>query len=963
MVWAHATPEPHVGPPTATPTVTAADASCSTRRLHVWVVGNPVSGGKRGAAVLEKLEMRLRREFGNAAVHSTSSSGFLRDVLPHGLTPTLSRSASDGSDPRQPSTTAPPAGRASAPSPSSASTSCHAASVLSAVWAATGASTSTVAASVEPVVRTLVIRTDQGGHTKAVSHALCRLILRSRLEEDAGGPALEKSQQQQQHWQGAAVPLRVQNGARPVAAPVATHHVVLVVGGDGTLSEVANGMCDGTLAAFAALTSRTEPHLPSDVIAGSPVAVSSHARVEREAVVLSHLLPAVLYVPGGTGSDFAKLGLCCHSVEDAVRLVREGLLRQLFGAALCATAEGGSCGEAANTEGFGERRSCTPGAVAVPPLARSPALRVPMLVAAYAVDVGRIEFLRTGHRHFFINECSTGMSCDVIQRGERFKQSRWISKLGGLLLFAASALVSLFLMTPKPLYICRLPARTRLKASSPPSRCDGSKQDDVLYSHSARDSAEDGVTDASEGTAPRPCDPSTRTRTGAVQGSTEATSPCAELLTAHAPFAPVGHQIRRLRAQLRRSEERSSSNSTSTTITANSTTGISSGGAATLNGDAACAYAVHAATSMPPLHAKTVRCTLQTPSDRLLQLLDLTDAELLASQRAQQQQPQLREELRRTEAAAGDAATAASPLRDDVAHRKAVVGEWASCGKIAAPLEAQQHHVNHSSTVPRDEDGGAGGDDDLAALTWVEMPSSMVAFANGRWYGGGMLVAPHANPTDGLLSCTNWVATILPFISGVASLYTGLHVHWRTTTAFDGERFLITGVPPTTTSPTASPSLRSTRRSGSGAAALAAPVEEADKSEPGAEALCVEADGEVLEAVPAIVEIAGKLTFLVPATAAPILGTPAPGTARERAAGAEGNDGVASRRATESGALVSTRSAQPPLVNRQLRRLREGLGGLWRRSVAYVQQRRFVTGERRRNADAAMGAPRGDEDV
>lgn len=77
------------------------------------------------------------------------------------------------------------------------------------------------------------------------------------------------------------------------------------------------------------------------------------------------------------------------------------------------------------------------------------------------------------------------------------------------------------------------------------------------------------------------------------------------------------------------------------------------------------------------------------------------------------------------------------------------------------------------------------------SINWVYLPSSTLCFANGRWYGGGLQVTPHGNPTDGLLSCTNWVTTFWPFILHVLSLYNGKHVEWNHTSTFDGVSFIV----------------------------------------------------------------------------------------------------------------------------------------------------------------------------
>jgi hypothetical protein len=197
----------------------------------------------------------------------------------------------------------------------------------------------------------------------------------------------------------------------------------------------------------------------------------------------------------------------------------------------------------------------------------------------------------------------------------------------------------------------------------------------------------------------------------------------------------------------------------------------------------------------------------------------------------------------------------------------------------------------------------------------VELPSSMVAFANGRWYGGGMHVAPHANPTDAMLSCTNWVATVLPFVSGVLSLYTGRHLRWSSTRAFEGERFLVCNTPP-------------------------------HSIDSAVEPLYMEADGEVLEPVPAIVELAGKITFIVPLSSHLCLGDPAPGTTRARldathaaAAALEGSNFTSDSGSPFASQLFFTdKASHPDTIGAQVRRSVSGLGVLWRRCWSHVRR-------------------------
>ncbi|GET87996.1 hypothetical protein, conserved [Leishmania tarentolae] len=867
----------HGTAPNPTAHTTMLPRSC----LYVWVVGNPISGGKRGATLLDRIEKLFCQSLGRDTVHTTSSSNFLHILSLH---QPVQGSPSEGMErgARQHSSEAP---SASAWAPTDGSATPHL-SAVSALWNATEAaapattadcSLSSAASSGSGVaLRTCIIRTSECGHSKLVSHALSQLILGARLEDHQ---LLPQGQVRccTQCSTCASETVGCDTGVRE-SPPLnfkasmtyqrtsstpeqpSTHHVILVVGGDGTLSEVTNGLCEGTLAKFAQL------ELSSGSCTDCP-ATTSHAHVEREAAVLSHLLPAVLYVPGGTGSDFARLGLCCRTPEDALRVLCDGLARELSSVA---STRMGDDDAHIGSEGCMFLASSSPTArqsTSAPFRSSS--------CAAHAVDIGRIEFLRTGKRHFFINECSARMSCDVIQRAERFKRYRWISLLGGLVLFAASSFISLVLMKPKPLYICKLPPRVPLPAAPAPWAEDanmGGRAAETDASHEPgseeRSSVGDNYT-AEVCSTSIECQPISR---GPLSVSAS-TSPLGwpRSLASLAPFSPLKTQLSRLRAQLRcevyiqpRPDAPGHHPHSSCSTCAHDRTRLAAPEAHARNG--AAAYTKHARTPMPPLHAKKVRCTLETPSHEILKLLDISPAELEV-QRMQQAE-------RDTGASAVTSSTdfiATVPsgkstgwdaTRKGTAAVTTGVGEEHGhmCYKLNVQIGSDEHIRGcccrvSSSALHVDPSTGTGDDawphdvkdDHLMSLTWVEMPSSMVAFANGRWYGGGMLVAPHANPTDGLLSCTNWVATILPFVLGVFSLYTGRHVHWRSTSAFDGERFLIANEP----------------------------LNEDD-------ATLMEADGEVLEAAPAIVELAGKLIFLVPSSADVCLGKAAPHTTRER---------------------------------------------------------------------------------
>ncbi|CAG9572812.1 conserved hypothetical protein [Leishmania major strain Friedlin] len=941
----------HVAVSNPTAHTTTLPRSC----LYVWVVGNPTSGGERGAVLLDRLEKLFCQSFGRDTVHTASSSNLLHILSLHQPVPGSSSEGMESGEhvhsPEAPSASAlgPTAG--SAPSYSSA---------VSAVWNATAAAMpanppdcalSSVASSVGGVaLRTLIIRTNQCGHLKPLSHALSQLILCSRLDDHQRppqGPMLSSTPRSaiasatlgNDNDKHKSLPLGIErtsatyqcvSSSRPDQP--SPHHVILVVGGDGTLSEVTNGLCDGTLAGFAQLAL-------SSGCSADAAAVTSHAHVEREAAVLSHLLPAVLYMPAGTGSDFAKLELCCRTPEDALRVVCDGLARELFPVA---SSRGCDDVEHVDSEGCRSMALNSPAArqsISAP--SRSSAC------AAYAVDVGRIEFLRTGTRHFFINECSAGMSCDVIQRGERFKHCRWISMLGGLVLFAASSFVSLVLMKPKPVYICKLPPRVPLSAASAAGAEDvdtdgGATETDASQEQASKESI-GGNDNYAAGVCSSDMDCKSISTSPLSDAASDSPLGWPHSLTSLAPFTPLSKQLGRLCARLRRSahvEPRPDApghrSDGSRDASANYRTRLAAPAAPAK--DCAAAYTLHARTPMPPLHAKKVRCTLQTPSHQILQLLDISP-EKLEMHRMQQEQrdtgaPAVTSSTDFTTATSmkgmGRVATSKGTAAATSSGEDMVQHEHVRC-KGNAQIGSDDHIGEHrcrgnSGALYVDPATGKGddawprdvGDDDLISLVWVELPSSMIAFANGRWYGGGMLVAPHANPTDGLLSCTNWVTKILPFLFRAFSLYTGGHVRWRSTSVFDGERFLITSGPPPSAAEAMTASLHSL----------------ADAPLDAEEALYMEADGEVLEAAPAIVELAGKLIFLVPSTATVCLGSAAPGTTRERVAAQQQqqHDDGARLPSADTGVVL-----HPP--GRRLGGLRDGLCSLLRRLANYAKQR------------------------
>lgn len=353
--------------------------------------------------------------------------------------------------------------------------------------------------------------------------------------------------------------------------------VVVVIGGDGTLSEVVHGLCTGALEVAKS---------NSGTCATDDVAMS-------DATTLSRSVPRLIYLPSGTGADFARLGYNCRTVDD-VTLVLKCLVPNEDSASNTPVGNNSSptstsAGSTGNT------------------IPSSAPLSTPRFQSC-RIDIGSVMYPKTGTRRFFINECSIGMSSDVIIKSENYKKT-WLRHFGGLIIFFTAAIVSLIQMEPKPVRLRRLPCGAQASNSS--------------------------------------------------------------MVAVPCPSGKDGRAVR------------------------------------------------------------------------------LTPAE------------------------------------------------------ICADLEVENR--------------------------WVDFPASTIAFGNGKYFGGGMMICPHGDPTDQLFAVTAWYATFWAFVLRMCGVYSGSHVKWASTTTLEGSRF------------------------------------EVDVAE-GADRQYCETDGELGEELPAVIEFMGQLNMLRPAT-------------------------------------------------------------------------------------------------
>ncbi|KAF5223741.1 hypothetical protein ECC02_003195 [Trypanosoma cruzi] len=473
-------------------------------------------------------------------------------------------------------------------------------------------------------------------------------------------------------------------------------HVFVAVGGDGSLNDVVNGLCRGTLGAFREI-------IPTCVktdttFTGELDSVRYYWKSLEDRSILRHFLPPLIYILAGTGTDFARLNLCCRDEQEFVNLLR-GLWGQptpCSSPALSENVVNGAYRSTTTSNCNNHGSNSTRGRYSR--INENNAL-TSLGFDVYDVDVGRVSFPRSGRSYFFINECSCGLSCDVIEKCENYKRSKILSLAGGRIMFAVASIVSVFQIRPKSFRFVPLPE----VASLPSNRLIPRRiANEMLHPHILMNDA-------------------------AIQG--------------------VQRDLQWVKTSV----------------------------------------GVEALPAMEPL--------------RFGANYYAYDAKMLR--------------------VAPDHAAPANT-------GEAVINPFYSdqCCRDAKTPEEIIAAINDTDVPGR----------------WICLKSSVLAFANGRWFGGGLQVAPHANPTDGQLSVTSWFAGFGKFVSHIPSLYSGNHTHWPFTTIWNTTRTII------------DVDTRSYHHSA------------ANNSASRTELLMAscETDGEIRERLPAVIEMCSVVTMLVP---------------------------------------------------------------------------------------------------
>ncbi|RNF26237.1 putative sphingosine kinase A, B [Trypanosoma conorhini] len=626
-------------------------------RLQAWVIVNPTSGQGKGELLQRRIETTLRTEFPDCVTRVRTASELM--------------SVHDARLGRKDNHAPLPPLRVASSS-----------SLFYAEGLRTGdpvAGDATMHCSRRSGVRVDIIATEHEIRGREVAEHLTKMVVASRLRRCLNGKV------------AAAIADGVTTAITSHECDVDSLHVFVAVGGDGSLSDVVNGMCRGTLEAFR--KSIATPMHSDEASTGGLDSLQYYWQSLEDRSILRHFLPSLIYVPAGTGTDFARLGLGCRSAREFVALLRS-VWGHLMPASPLTTlvrvppgVNGTHVGKESTTT---TARDSTKG---------STDDAAPLGFEVYDVDVARVSFPRSRQNYFFINECSCGISCDVIEKCEGYKESKFMSLLGGKLMFAVASIISVCQLRPKPFRLVALPEFASLPSNSLTPRRIG-------------------------GELPHP-----------------------HLIMNEAALRGVQHDLQWVKAS-----------------------------------------------------------------------------------------------------AWEEALPATEPLRFGANYYAYEVQGASIASDFAAPPADGKTVVNPFYADPSRKEANtpeeivAAVNDPDPSGRWICLKSSTLAFGNGRWFGGGLQVTPHANPTDGQLSVTSWVAGFAQFVLHAPSLYTGNHTHWPSTTIWNTTRTIIDV---------------DTRLS---------PRSAAKNSTSRVEALMqsCEADGEILERLPAIIEATAVLTMFVP---------------------------------------------------------------------------------------------------
>nr|CCC94561.1 conserved hypothetical protein [Trypanosoma congolense IL3000] len=653
-----------------------------TSKLNLWIVAHEGSGQGKGRKAVKYVEKELRDSFNGIIIRKKTASEALAQC-----TEAIGHQCSTTSDTRPVEN------------------------------CATGASRHTSSVFVRPgSVCADIITTDDNSRVERLveeltNYALSKLLLGICWLGDVASAATDP------------------NEGEATCASVDAINVFVIIGGDGSLGEAVNGLCFGTIKAYRNKFNKVNKSVTSaDDCEDS---LRYFRRTLEDRAVLRHLLPLVMYVPAGTGSDFARTKMCCIGGEEFSNTLK-GLceyLGLLYNENEPLNSETGSV-HTKHKERFGCLGGC-----GEEHGSRATKLLMPGF-ALCNIDISRITFPRTGRVRFFINECSCGLSCDVISRCERYKRSRLAQFLGGPLLFAVASAISITRARQRQVRVVVLP-----DAPPPPPTADCNGQSpavNILYrQHISKDAAFEGL----------------NLELQWLDTCSEANTvlPTADPLWNGADYYVYDYNERKEHW-------------------------CTSGAADFRARGSACSSEEEQGVATNPFYTRWRR---QSVSNK---------AELLSSV--------------------------------------------------------------------------AGSD---ASGRWISFPSSTLVFGNGRWFGGGIQVTPHANPTDGTLSVTNWVTNFCRFVTGATSLYNGNHGCWSNTTMWNLTRCIVDadggsndrcGTPTTVSSCSNESTCGSCENEGERPCGEKVALDEI--------LTWCEADGELCEPLPAIVEVSAVVGMIIP---------------------------------------------------------------------------------------------------